>query len=415
VNLRPHSQPALDALRALAAFAVLVTHVGFQTGATQQGTWGAVTARFDVGVAIFFVLSGYLLTLPHVRAADQRTPAPDARRYLWHRAIRILPAYWAACLAAVLLLPENDGVSRATVLRNLGLVQIYRRGDLLQGFTQTWSLCTEVVFYLLLPLLGVWLVRSLRRGHVASVVVTLAALVVLNEAFLVVSQGTTILDRGLTGFWLPSFTSWFAGGMALAVLRNSEHPRVRRIRAWLDSAAAAPLACWTIAVATLLVAATPLAGPRGFEAEPTAGEAIAKNLLYLAVAVLLMIPVAFGLERPSAFRRRLSSRSWRFLGEISYGVFLWHLTVLALVLRLLSVPLFGGDFVPVLVLTTAGSLLIATASLVVLERPALRLRDRGPGRRGQPRSTVATGPSRLESPEDGGTVATAATAPAKDS
>jgi len=128
-----------------------------------------------------------------------------------------------------------------------------------------------------------------------------------------------------------------------------------------------------------------------------------------------MIPVAFGLERPSAFRRRLSSRSWRFLGEISYGVFLWHLTVLALVLRLLSVPLFGGDFVPVLVLTTAGSLLIATASLVVLERPALRLRDRGPGRRGQPRSTVATGPSRLESPEDGGTVATAATAPAKDS
>ena len=53
--------PALDGLRAVAAGAVLLTHVAFRTGQTQAGAGGAVLARLDVGVAVFFVLSGFLL------------------------------------------------------------------------------------------------------------------------------------------------------------------------------------------------------------------------------------------------------------------------------------------------------------------------------------------------------------------
>jgi len=403
--LSSHDQPALDALRAVGAMAVLVTHVAFQTGATQQGLAGAVAARLDCGVAIFFVLSGYLLTSPHVKAAQRHLPSPAARRYLWHRALRILPAYWVACLAVVFFMPENRGVPAGTVLRNLALVQIYRRGDLLQGFTQTWSLATEAVFYLLLPALATAMVVSLRRGRLASAVAVATALVAVNIGFIVVSQGTTLLDQSLTGFWLPSFTSWFAAGMALAVVRWAGHPRLVQLRSLLDMTATAPLAWWTIAAGTLLVASTPVAGPLGFESIPTPGQAIAKNVLYLVLAVCLAAPLVFGETQPSVTARFLAKAPWRFAGEISYGVFLWHLLVLATVMRLLHVSLFGGQFWLVLVLTICGAAALAVASLFLVERPALRYRDQGPGRR-------PSQPADASGAADGGAVATAANADA---
>jgi peptidoglycan/LPS O-acetylase OafA/YrhL len=411
--LSAHDQPALDALRAIAALAVVVTHVSFQTGAVGQGLAGAVAARLDSGVAVFFVLSGYLLTSPYIKAANARKPAPSPRRYLWHRALRILPAYWVACVAALLFVPQNRNVPPGTVTRNLALIQIYRPGDLLQGFTQTWSLATEAAFYVLLPLLAAAMVRSLRRGRIGSVTVLTALLIAVNVTFIVIAQSTHLLDRSVTGFWLPSFTSWFAAGMALAAIRWGDHRLLVATRSRLNAAAAAPLACWTIAACSLLVASTPLAGPRAFEAVPTAGQAVAKNLLYLVLAVSLTIPLAFGQNHRTRFVRWLSSTTWRFFGEISYGVFLWHLIVLAAVMAILKVRLFTGDFVPVLLVTLWGSVLLATASLFLIERPALRLRNRGPGRRplSQPADTSSSSAD-SSGAADGGTVATAANADA---
>ena len=404
--LSAHDQPALDSLRAIAALAVVVTHVAFQTGAVGQGLAGTVAARLDSGVAVFFVLSGYLLTSPYITAANAGRQAPSPRRYLWHRALRILPAYWVACVAALLFVPQNRTVSPGTVARNMALVQIYRPGDLLQGFTQTWSLATEAAFYLLLPLLALVLVSSLRRGRIGSVIAVTALLIVINLTFVIVAQSSHVLDRSVTGFWLPSFTSWFAAGMALAAIRRGDHRMLAATRSRLNAAAAAPLACWTIAAGTLLFASTPLAGPRAFEAVPTAGQAVAKNVLYMILAVSLTVPLAFGQDHPTRFARWLSTTTWRFFGEISYGVFLWHLIVLAAVMTILRVPLFTGDFVPVLLLTVYGSIMLATASLFLLERPALRLRNLGPGRR------PPAHPGDTSGAADGGTVATAANADA---
>jgi len=401
-----HDQPGLDALRAIAALAVVVTHVAFQTGSVGEGLAGGVAARLDCGVAVFFVLSGYLLTSPYVRAANRRKPPPSPRRYLWHRALRILPAYWVACVAVIVFVPQNRDLPAGTVARNLALIQIYRPGDLLQGFTQTWSLATEVLFYLLLPVLVAMMVSSLRRGRIGSVIVVSAALVVVNLVFLLLTQSTGLLDGSVTGFWLPSFTCWFAAGMALAAARRGDHPLLVRARSWLDAAAGAPLACWTIAAGTLLLASTPVAGPHAFEAVPTAGQAVTKNLLYLVLAVCLTVPLAFGQDQPTRFARWLSGTTWRFFGEVSYGVFLWHLVVLSAAMALLKVPVFTGDFIPVLLLTVGGSVLVATASLFAVERPALRLRERGPGRR------VSAHAAESLAATDGGNAATAASADA---
>src|SRR4051812_26100870 len=86
--------PALDVLRVVGAAAVVGVHVGFNTGAVYQGVWGGVLARLDVGVAIFFVLSGFLLFRPFALARATGARRPGTGRYLWRRALRILPAYW---------------------------------------------------------------------------------------------------------------------------------------------------------------------------------------------------------------------------------------------------------------------------------------------------------------------------------
>ena len=66
----------LDTLRAVGALAVLTTHTAFQAGDyTRNGVWGTLLARLDVGVAIFFVLSGFLLVPP----VPGRAGAPTCR------------------------------------------------------------------------------------------------------------------------------------------------------------------------------------------------------------------------------------------------------------------------------------------------------------------------------------------------
>ena len=72
--------PVLDTARAIGALAVLTTHPAFQTGNyLGSGVWGTFLARLDVGVAIFFVLSAFLLARPHLARAAADRPAPDLR------------------------------------------------------------------------------------------------------------------------------------------------------------------------------------------------------------------------------------------------------------------------------------------------------------------------------------------------
>lgn len=365
--------PALDAMRAVGSLAVLLTHVGFQTGASLHGVTGGLLARMDVGVAIFFVLSGLLLVIPWAeRGFGHRDPV-STRRYLWRRAVRILPAYWVVVVAAFLVIPANADAPASTIRANLALVQIYRPGQLVPGLTQTWSLCTEVAFYLVLPVVGLALARLLSRYGVGAALSVCAVLGIAGLCWTWFVETTAVLDRSVAVLWLPGFLPWFAPGLALGVLVVAVHePRHARWARVLRDVSAAPWTVWAVALGVLLVASTPVAGPRGLVGFSSAGQALTKFLLYGVVATLLIVPAAFGAGTKT--HRALASAPMRALGRISYGLFLWHVLVLDVVFRTLDIEPFTGDFWLVLAVTLPASLLAAWLSWVIVERPSQSLR-----------------------------------------
>ena len=138
---------ALTGLRAVAALLVVGTHAAFVTGKLNHGYLGAMAARLEIGVAIFFALSGFLLFRPWVTAAAAGSDAPSAARYAHRRLRRVMPAYLATVLLAygvysVFSSGPNPGQSLAGLLRHLTLTQIYTDNYLMthlhRGLSQTW-------------------------------------------------------------------------------------------------------------------------------------------------------------------------------------------------------------------------------------------------------------------------------------
>jgi peptidoglycan/LPS O-acetylase OafA/YrhL len=89
--------PLFDSLRGIAVLAVVIFHVAFITGALNVRVAGDVLGVLgDVGVVLFFVISGFLLYRPFVAARAHGRRPPDPVRYARRRALRIVPAYWVA-------------------------------------------------------------------------------------------------------------------------------------------------------------------------------------------------------------------------------------------------------------------------------------------------------------------------------
>jgi peptidoglycan/LPS O-acetylase OafA/YrhL len=366
----------LDGLRAVAVGMVLLTHAGFLSGEVARGAHGAVLARFDVGVAIFFVLSGFLLYRPFAEAQLTAGPSPSTKRYLVRRVVRILPAYWIA-LAAVLI--ASSGVSSGKAIANAAVLQVYG-ADLLPNFTQTWSLSTEVAFYVALPILAVALARFARgktpRQFVTVHLGLLGACAVACWAFIAViaSSPDPAIRRANT--WLPGHLDWFAVGMALAaVWAAGRREPTTRVAAALRTLASYPGTCLLAAATLFWLAATPLGGPRTL-ALSAAWQAITKEALYAAVAGLLVVIGAFGDHRRGPVAVVLASRPSRYLGRISYAMFLWHLLLMRGVYDLMGWPLFSGHFVGVALLTAFCTVAVAAVSWGAVERPLLNLTQR---------------------------------------
>jgi len=358
--------PALDGLRAIGALAVLTTHVGFQSGDALKGPFAGVLSRLDIGVAIFFAISGFLLYRPHVVAWFEETEPPRLLPYLRNRALRIVPALWVAVLLAAFLVPNDQAVSWLSYLREATFTNIYVDGPTVHGLTQTWSLATEVAFYLLLPFLAKLLTsyeRPTRRG-VRWRLAVLFGFTLLGPIWM---GSITATDHARAGLWLPGYIGWFAVGMGLALWQVARASG-RLGPSVLDTLTKIPGTVWGIAAALFLIASSPIAGPYSL-AVPSVGQAVAKSLLYTGIAACVLFPAITPTRRTVAV---LGSKAGHFAGDISYGVFVYHLIVLSLVQQVFGQTLFSGNFAALFWPTLFASVAVAAASYYGMERPIMR-------------------------------------------
>lgn len=357
---------SLTGIRAVAALLVVLTHAAYTTGKYPQGYLGLVYSRAEIGVPIFFVLSGFLLFGPWVRAAASGRPPPSVRRYAWRRVRRIMPAYIVTVLAAYLVYNyrtagPNPGHTWEGLFRNLTLTQIYTDdyvfSFLHQGLTQMWSLAVEVAFYAVLPLLSYLLLVLLcrRRWQPKRLLLGLAALAILTPIWLVVVHSTDVFVDGAR-LWLPTYLIWFIGGMLLAVLQAMD------VRAFA-------VICIPLAVACYFIVSTPIGG------EPTTSpramaEALTKVMFYAVIATLAVAPLTLG--NRGWYSRFLASRPMVFLGEISYEIFLIHLVLMEIAMvEVLNWHVYTGSVAGLFVVT-----LVITIPLAWLLHRFTRVRPR---------------------------------------
>ena len=350
---------ALEGLRAAGALAVVAFHLSVLTEAIKIGWLGTAFLQLNVGVWIFFVLSGFLLYTPFARA-HAGSPVVPVGPYLRRRLLRIYPAYWVVlALVPWLLTPTWRFTDWASATRAALLVDSYfhAHAPTSPGIAQAWSLVVEVTFYAFLPLYAIVISAFGRRVSFPRVEwIGLGVLVVIGVL-------ATAWPGGGAPLWvrvLPPYLPPFAVGMAAAVARTqgTRWPRPGR---WI----ACGLAAWCAVVAGAIIAHRPdgwwwqVLAPLGFTV--AAG----------GLVVPLIDPLAPG--RVAAVAR---SRLMVALGRISYGIYLWHFGIIVWVANHWFDPEGSFTFEKTALVAVPATVLAAWLTYRIVERPAMALARR---------------------------------------
>jgi peptidoglycan/LPS O-acetylase OafA/YrhL len=277
--------------------------------------------------------------------------------------------------------PGLDGPFSADGWRYYGFLQIYRLRTEPLGLPPAWTLGVEVVFYAAVPLLALLAARrplgrpdagrspggmSAGRAHLLG----LGVLILASTAFRVWAMRAAP-DSTLT-VWPPALIGWFAGGMVLATLSVHRQARGRPADAGPGGGLAATL-CWVAAGLSAIGLAYLLPRQLFPPNEPVVRFAF-ENLAYIAIATVFVAPAAGVIGRGGLPARVLALRPLKLIGVISYGVYLWHYPIIQ---TLHDHGLGDSGTLSTTELSAVAlglASLAATASYILVERPALRLR-----------------------------------------
>jgi peptidoglycan/LPS O-acetylase OafA/YrhL len=356
--------PALDGVRAIAILMVVVYHSlnGLPGMTPVQAFFLDLTGAGWVGVDLFFVLSGFLIT---GILMDVRSPDHALRNFYARRVLRIVPVYVAFLLFS-LWLAAPLGTSSAEEVSQLHRTQLwfwsYTENVMvaLHSWSATsfpmahlWSLAVEEQFYIVWPVVVLLLSpAALKRAAVACIVAAELCRLAL------ILRGA---DGTVNFVMLPTRMDSLAAGAFLAcAYRNPAlWSRVLHARKWLATVAALSL----LSLLFLFHTIDKLAPLDQLVAFPS----------FIALGAVAVASAANGSEW-------LSSNALRFIGKISYGMYVWHLVVMRFILTQVSVPDTTSPsawwiFYGVMALgTVCGTIVVALISWHVIEQPFLRLK-----------------------------------------
>lgn len=341
--------PALDGVRMLAVFLVIFYHFGL------RGVPGAH------GVMIFFVLSGFLITWLLLQEQES-TGTVSLRGFYRRRTVRIFPAFYAfwLCVMARTLIGGKDGTWAPAWSAFFYVSNYYSalQGHPENAFSHTWSLAIEEQFYLLWPLVFLLCRHNLRL--MTKILIAVIALVGIHRTVLsavfdvsqsyIYSAFDTRIDQLMTGCLL-----------AVALRRRL------LVSFWNGACSHAVMPILTAAAIVASIYLGPTLFPRyrhvvGFTLEP------------LLMAVFLGQVIALSSTRAWAW---LDAAPVRYLGRISYSLYLYQQVTLYPARRILA-----AYPVPVQLLgAIAVTIVVASLSYYVIERPFLQWKHRRPASR----------------------------------
>ena len=381
---RPPRFPAFDGLRAIAAVTVVVVHVAFVSGLTPKNPAGVgmYTARLEIGVSVFFLISGFLLYRPFVVAHLAGAPKPRTGAFWLRRLLRIVPAYWLVLFVTTSIFRTGPG-DRAGRMEGLRIA-LPLPADLLPLPGPEGDLRG------LVPLRGDDLLplhpplrrparptpgpphrpadpppRAGRPGRPGGRSASPGAFTVLQF------QSHHSPYFRLATVWLPAYLDLFALGMGLAVVSAWMHHRDHE-PGWLGSRWF-PWVAWACALACFWGVShigSPVI-PVYFESDLD----LARQTLYSLFAFFLLLPAVFGPQGRGLIRRFLQWWPMASLGVISYGIYLWHETWIYQILGQGHYHDFNLEFWAFFLAVLGLSIISASLSYFIVEKPALRLKN----------------------------------------
>ena len=381
----PGHVPAIDGFRGTAALLVTIFHCWLYTDPPLDGgPIRALTVAAGLGVDFFFVISGFVLFLPVVRHGGS---FGSLGGYALRRVARIVPAYYVAVFVQAAATPVLTAFASpfasaggfAAILAHLLFLQhsvprwLFRKLDLhsaVMGFGVNgalWSLTIEAIFYVALPIVAGFYFRNPRAGFVLGVGGALAwrwlafhlpsVATAVDAGNAVVGNAPRLLEQ------FPGYLGHFAFGMSAAYLF------VRTFRRLDSRLARNAEALQIVALVLLLVAmigygSTPRGMPVGIYARY-----LADLLPPFAFAALMLATTLAGPRGQWAMANRFA----RWIGDVSYGVFLWHFPLILFFSHTLGwvTGRGNGPFLLLVLLVLPGAFLFGWLSRRFIEEPAI--------------------------------------------
>jgi len=332
--------PGADGLRAIACLLVVWHHAAQKLNpeglSPLVGALHYLGMRGEVGVSMFFVLSGCLLSMPFWGSFVARKPFPSIKKYSMNRAARIAPAFWLNLIICNIL---------AVVLFNLEFswqkfisAFLFINSYHFSTFFPTelngplWSIGLEVSCYLLLPLVlfAIFKTAKSTRHAAAAMTTVLVSLQALNPLIIQVfmtdnfQKGWQFGIDGGAKQWLPYwniatfFSQFLIGSLAALVIVHirSKQTKPGRLFDWTFIASA-------IAAFVLVVTRLTPGSQDSFTQQP-----YVSPFLALLFAVLLISG-----SHSSRAGQMLDNRLFTWLAKLSFGIYLWHVVVIEIIAR----------------------------------------------------------------------------------
>ena len=393
--------PAFDGYRAWAILGVVLFHIFEVTGvfAAMGDSWAGILdwGLLPRSLDALFIVSGFVIYLPTVvRDGDFGRVSSFAVR----RAARLFPAYYVVLAIALLLLatvPSSQGVPDAgTIGAHLAVLQtpaLLVADHFRLGFgvvAPVWTLSVEIGFYIVLPLVAVRYFRHPLAGLlIAAAIVAAWKLVAEHPADVTDVFGVSLsqdVAQRIASFYSSQFPSWvlaLAAGMTGAwvyVRLRDRVPPERLARAALWGAALGAVA---LALVIYFAGHEAVEDPAPFEGL-FAGESLLLAFCYPLAMAALFVGITL---IPTRLQQPFTARPIRWIGDVSYAIYLIHFAVIWFMLQEISLPQEGVLLSALLWSAIVYPISIAWAYLSarLIERPVRRWAQRYGRRAEKPR------------------------------